>query len=192
MKLLVLVALLALAFAYVHADDSGCHQAQHIEAAAHKVEKRARHFDRVVVRFDGYSHISDDSLHLAEAAKHLHGLAHANRSSCGHLRQDYGNVVRLFDHFNSEFEEAHHIHNNHHVAEDWHEVEHAYHALVSSFDFTGPEKTYYGRHGRAVSPELIAQWRRVCAGGRRKSCNKLRAVGAPLTSSVFVGNGSHS
>ncbi len=160
MKLLVLVALLALAFAYVHADDSGCHQAQHIEAAAHKVEKRARHFDRVVARFDGYSHISDDSLHLAEAAKHLHGLAHANRSSCGHLRQDYGNVVRLYGHFNIEFKGAHNIHNNHHIAEDWHEVEHAYRALVSSCVFetpahgsnTQPEKVYYGRRGRPVSP----------------------------------------
>ena len=180
MKLSLLVLLLVLAAGTAYADDSGCVQAHHIKAAAHEVEKQARHFDRVLVRVEGYSHISDDSLNLAEAAEHLHHMANANRSSCHHLRQDYGNVVRLFDHFDSAFEKAHHIHNNHHVAEDWHEVEHAYLALASSFDFTEPEKTYYGRHGRAVSPELIAQWRRVCAGGRRKSCNKLRAVGAPL------------
>ncbi len=188
MRLLALVPLLVLAAVSVQADDSGCHQAQHIKAAAREVAKQARHFDRVLVNFDGYSHISDDSLHLAEAAEHLQSLARANRSSCGHLRQDYGNVVRLYQYFGTELKYAHNIHNNHHIAEDWYEVEHAYRALVSSFVFetpahgsnTQPEKVYYGRRGRPVSPELIAQWRRVCRSGRRKSCNKLRAVGAPL------------
>ncbi|MCZ6617500.1 MAG: hypothetical protein O7E57_05165 [Gammaproteobacteria bacterium] len=188
MKLLVLVPLLVVPAMSIQADDSGCHQAKHIEAAAHDVEERARHFDRVLVNFDGYGHISDDSLHLAEAAEHLHELAHANRSRCDHLRQDYGNVERLYNHFAREFRSAHDIHHNHHVAEDWYELEHAYHALVGSFDFETPthgdnaqhEQVYYGRHGRPVSPELIAQWRRVCKSGRRKSCKKLNAVGAPL------------
>jgi len=183
MKLLVLAPLLVLAASFVRADDSDCHQAEHIEEAAYQVAKQARHFDRVLVNFDGYSHISKDSLRLAEAAEHLHSLAHVNRTSCHHLERDFDKVVRRYERFSSAFEHAHDIHDNHHVAEDWHEVEHAYHALVSSFEFethTEAEKTYYGRKGRAVDPELIAQWRRVCSGGRRKSCDKLRAVGAPL------------
>lgn len=99
--------------------------------AAHELTYKASHFQRMAAQYTGYTHLSAHAGRLAQVVSHFHQVAEGS-TPVSHLRRDFTNVRQSYSRLSHEFEHAHQVHHNDHIARDWHGVEHAFEELLAA------------------------------------------------------------
>lgn len=126
MKTMLILTLL-LSFSNVFAR---CYNANEISRSAHELADEASRFDSVVDHMNGYSHLSSEIHKLEKETNHFNRSIERG-SSCAHIIRDFRDVARKYQHLSNSLRRAHSIHRNHHVMDNFSNLQHSFQDLSS-------------------------------------------------------------
>ncbi len=143
MKLIIAaVVLFSLSSAYAR-----CYNTSEIIRNAHEVVSEAKHFDKMIDRIAGYSHLSKDVHALENEANHFHRSVDRG-VNCRHIRRDFRDVAKKYRHLSDVLRRAHRVHNNRHVMNDFHDLQYAFQDLRYEVMSSGRGGGEHGDNGR--------------------------------------------
>lgn len=118
---------------------------QDIGSASHELSERATHLAHVLRGIDGYSHLSEDAVHLAARAEQFHRTVEG-RVTRDYVLSHFRGLQSDWHHLNEEFSRAHHVHHSNHVAEDFAALRHAYAQVVQTIRRDWSRGSAYGSY----------------------------------------------
>ncbi len=123
--------LLALVTAYSNV--ALAHDPAAVAQAADDFSHACEHFHSVIHAVTGFSHIAQDVHRLAEAAHHFQ-IAAAGGAPTEHLVRDFDKIHHDYDHVKRAVYQAHQLHHNPHVMQDFYRVEYTFEDLGYSLE----------------------------------------------------------
>lgn len=109
----------------------GCFGVGPVAEAAHHFDEFLQHFVGVMHQVDSYSHLAEDAREVASLSAHLHETAEEG-VDCVHIRKDYHEFKRAFNHLRVTYGAEYHRHPNQHIEQDWRKLQRLYRQLNSA------------------------------------------------------------